>query len=110
MRNLDRMRITDAIRRLLTSDAIWSTMDPFTINNGDCEDFQQDAIRVAGLDGAVTERCTENLPEPLAGRLPGHCWIFHDGRHYDAECPDGVARPEDLPIFARATRARRHTA
>lgn len=32
----------------------------------------------------------------------GHYWIEFEGRHYDAEAPDGVERMEDLPIFRRA--------
>ncbi|WP_455233046.1 hypothetical protein [Geopseudomonas aromaticivorans] len=30
-----------------------------------------------------------------------HVWVFHEGRHYDAECPDGVENLFDLPIFRR---------
>lgn len=30
-----------------------------------------------------------------------HVWLEHEGRHYDAECPDGVVSPFELPIFAR---------
>ena len=80
-------------------------MAPRRINGGQCEDFQSDVIALAGLDPrGSSERCTENLPSDLAERLPGHCWIFADGLHYDAEAPDGVEDPSDLPIFARARR------
>lgn len=30
-----------------------------------------------------------------------HVWIIVNGRHYDAECPDGVASFFDLPLFRR---------
>ena len=30
-----------------------------------------------------------------------HVWLSYNGRHYDAECPEGVASPFELPIFAR---------
>ncbi len=30
-----------------------------------------------------------------------HVWIFANGRHYDAEAPDGVETPFDLPFFKR---------
>lgn len=28
-----------------------------------------------------------------------HCWVIHDGRHYDAITPDGVDTPFDLRLF-----------
>ena len=31
----------------------------------------------------------------------GHRWLILDGRHYDADCPDGVDRWQDLPVFRR---------
>src|SRR5207248_5229296 len=34
--------------------------------------------------------------------LPRHAWVFFRGRHYDAECPDGVTDWRDLPVFKRA--------
>ncbi|HSM93412.1 MAG TPA: hypothetical protein VLT47_11050 [Anaeromyxobacteraceae bacterium] len=97
------MQIADTIRLLLASEP-WSSMSPWEINCGGCEDFQQAILAAAGLDGRKAERCTGNLPEEVAMWLPGHCWIFHDGRHFDAECPDGVTRAEDLPIFRRIAR------
>lgn len=30
-----------------------------------------------------------------------HVWIARDGRHYDAEAPQGVENPLDLPFFVR---------
>lgn len=30
-----------------------------------------------------------------------HIWIFNDGKHYDAEAPEGVDTPFDLPFFKR---------
>lgn len=35
------------------------------------------------------------------GRGFVHTWIACDGRHYDAECIDGVADYRDLPFFKR---------
>lgn len=28
-----------------------------------------------------------------------HRWIYHDGKHYDAECPEGVINFFELPFF-----------
>jgi hypothetical protein len=62
------------------------------INAGNCEDFMAD---VCALVAGAEERTTGN-----DARI-GHYWIEVAGRHYDAECPDGVERPELLPIFVR---------
>ena len=35
------------------------------------------------------------------GRGFAHTWIAYDGRHYDAECIDGVRDYRDLPFFER---------
>lgn len=37
----------------------------------------------------------------VAQHEPGHVWIAVDGRHYDAESPDGVASFLDLNFFRR---------
>ena len=31
---------------------------------------------------------------------PSHIWIYYNGKHYDAEEPNGVENPWDLPIFS----------
>lgn len=33
--------------------------------------------------------------------LDYHVWLYADGRHYDAECPEGVENFFDLPFFER---------
>lgn len=30
-----------------------------------------------------------------------HIWIYRDGKHYDAEAPEGVSTPFELPFFQR---------
>jgi hypothetical protein len=38
----------------------------------------------------------------FANFTPGtHIWVFSDGKHYDAEAPEGVSTPFDLPFFQR---------
>ncbi len=39
--------------------------------------------------------------------IGGHFWITHQGRHYDAECPDGTASFFDLPYFRRQIEAQK---
>ena len=88
--------IERVIRRLLASPA-WRSISPIDINQGDCEDFQQD-VREAIPE--AQERTTEMYARAVG--MPGHCWIFHAGRHFDAEAPQGVDRWQRLPIFRRA--------
>ena len=42
------------------------------------------------------------------GRGFVHTWLFADGRHYDAECVEGVADHRDLPFFQRHPEAAVH--
>ncbi|MGF7535287.1 hypothetical protein AAGG74_16670 [Bacillus mexicanus] len=40
--------------------------------------------------------------EKLTDEIRGyHCWVYSDGLHYDAECPEGVKNMFDLPFFQR---------
>ena len=89
------MTIETLIRRLLAAPE-WREQYPRDINNGSCEDFQQE---VTTAFPEAHERVTENYPS--AARMPGHCWVFFRGRHYDAETPRGVDRWQRLPIFRR---------
>lgn len=105
--------IETVLRGLLASPE-WREQSPRDINNGACEDFQQHALEVLGSDCGAEEVCDGSFPEigemcsrfarPAGGMfaLPGHFWILHNGRHYDAEAPAGVERWQDLPIYARA--------
>ena len=100
------MPVSDAIRRLLTLDPFWSTMDPRNrINGGNCESFMLDVRKlVPGAEERTTGPFLGDDDEEIAGPFDhvGHYWIFFAGRHYDAEAPHGVERMEDLPIFARS--------
>lgn len=31
--------------------------------------------------------------------LPNHSWTFHKGKHYDADCAEGVDNWTELPLF-----------
>ena len=63
--------------------------DLVDINSGRCHDI---ARSVKGELGYV------DYVETQGG---DHGWIRHKGVHYDAERPDGVYDPFDLPFFAR---------
>ncbi|MEF8757048.1 MAG: hypothetical protein V5A33_02315, partial [Halobacteriales archaeon] len=63
----------------------------------------------------VAERVAEQVGDDLdvqiledgAGGF-AHVWLAHDGRHYDAECVDGVEDYRELPFFQRHPEAVRH--
>lgn len=80
--------------------------DVSQINDGPCEAFAEDVEnRLRQLFGTTdTLRIvgTDNLIED--GALPddwpdNHVWLELNGRCYDAEAPDGVDTPLDLPFF-----------
>ena len=100
-------------------------MDGFMINTGLCADFANFALdrgaRDMGAELITTvfdgERFTDSMPEGDApapglhrrethdhgvGGIYRHSWLMHGGRHYDAECLDGVASPFEMPTFRRA--------
>lgn len=80
---------------------------PYDINNGGCEDFAMELIdRLGGYVTDAEGRPTDNGPYELDTNnfcewLPNHVWVFYEGKHYDAECPQGVDSWKDLPLFAR---------
>ena len=117
------MRIERIIRRrikLFMKRA--NVKSPYEINNGDCEEFAMEVLNdLGGYSNNTFEFTTENfsdewrviqpgfksdfgnLPKSINKEidLPGHVWIFHKGKHYDAEVPDGVNNFFNLPIFMR---------
>jgi len=85
--------------------------------SGDFTDLCNEDL-MCGLNGEVDESDVWDWPmlaehwkaSPPAGltaddmnalHFGSHVWVAHEGRHYDAECPDGVESPFDLPIFRR---------
>ena len=85
--------IGDLINALI---AEWEAADGTTvgeINGGLCEEFAHTIIdRLGDAEASV-------MATPADGMLPGHCWIYLRGKHYDAEAYGGVDRFVDLPIF-----------
>ena len=85
-------KITAVIKELLKT--IWLNSLPYDINCGECEDF---AMAVIEQIPEAEEQCSEIFAE--FGVLPGHMWVEFRGKHYDAECSEGVENWQDLPIF-----------
>ena len=59
------------------------------VNNGHC--------------AAWAKRAAELVPGSFTAWIDpavDHCVLVYDGRFYDADCPDGVDRWSELPMFA----------
>ena len=96
--------ISDMIRKLV---ATWgddgTPVNPEQINSGDCCDFAEalfGKIVSAGLT-SVLSIDSNDLIANGEGKSYWHVWVYHGGKHYDAETPDGVDDWEALPFFAR---------
>lgn len=73
--------------------------DPYEINSGRCEELMQ---RVLKAVPEAEERCSAMvLDDPMHPVYGGHVWVYHNGKHYDAEAPDGVTDWKDLPFMQR---------
>jgi hypothetical protein len=95
LRRLPR-RISRIIRELVRE---WGK-SPYDINDGPCEEFALEVMDQSGLPyGPPAWEIYEDSTDGVA--LPGHVWIAHGGRSYDAEAPDGVDDWRDLPLFRR---------
>lgn len=82
----------------------WGT-EPMVINSGLCFAFARqlrDHLREYGIRGEVHN---SDILAPADETLPGHAFFTFDGRHYDAEAPEGVEDWRALPIFLRAVGA-----
>jgi hypothetical protein len=74
-------------------------LQPYDINNGNCDYFAEDflfAAKKLGIFGKF-------FVTPDDENLPGHCWAFVSGRHFDAEAPEGVGDWRELPIFKKCS-------
>lgn len=108
--------LPDAIRSLSHTFAAETGLTPVGINSGLCADFADALTKnfgmgtmVVGIDDLFDEfgelalfstaapgidwDCLERIGAPSE---LSHSWILFDGRHYDAEAPDGVGNPFDL--------------
>ena len=94
-------RISDAVRE--TSEEVklchflpdpenYTALD---LNDGLCSE----------VAGAIMRRIPE--AEECVSDFAAHYFVRYRGRYYDAECPDGVRHPNQLPIFRRSFSERR---
>lgn len=92
------VQFSDIIKQALRL-AEFARCTPYDINNGKCEDFAfavENLAKEAGIN--PDEIHWYSSPE----EWPGHVWLSYQGRHYDAETPEGVDRPVDLTMFKNA--------
>lgn len=68
---------------------------PYDINNGDCDSFA-DALYAAAEQMGLYVEWFDSYDEV---GLPVHYWVCIEGKHYDAEAPEGVDEWRELPIF-----------
>jgi len=69
---------------------------PWDINNGLCYEFGCDVE--ADVEGAIVLWLDE-IDEKY--EMYSHAVVLYNGRYYDAECPKGVEKIEDLPFMEK---------
>lgn len=70
------------------------------INNGWCDEFAKSVRDTLSYSDNISI-CSYGF-DSNGYTSYAHKWISYDGKHYDAECPEGVKNPSELPIFQRA--------
>lgn len=74
---------------------------PWDINNGLCEDFAETIeSKVPGAQLFWLEELDSKYQND------GHCIIKFEGRFYDAECPQGVDKLEEIPFLLNRGKGR----
>ena len=96
----DRQELKAFIMKLAVDRGI----HPFMINCGGCEDF---ALEVQEEFPAVEVMWGDEIPKEFPKKLTKsdniayHCFMKFNGRYYDAEEPEGVKKPYQLPLYQR---------
>jgi len=86
---------TTPITQVIQNNIKRTGLTPYDINDGYCEEFVQ---MVRDEFPEASWRASEDYDPELP---VGHVWIYHKGKHYDAETIEGVDTPLDLTIFKR---------
>ncbi len=68
------------------------------INNGLCRMFARYFASRAGEHGLEVTIYKAGFESDA---VPAHAWIEHNGMCYDADCPDGVPTPTQLPYYRK---------
>lgn len=78
--------------------------NPYEINNGLCIEFAEAIVNEHEDAQSISWKNMVPWLEyttPAGRYFTGHQWVFVDGKHYDAEAPNGVARFYNLPFMQR---------
>jgi hypothetical protein len=99
------MNVTDQILLLRKKYKII----PQKINQGNCDSFAQDLLDIfPDGDTMWGENALQRFKTKIARNATKqyyHCFFFLNGLYYDAECPQGVKYPDDLPFYQRAVKS-----
>jgi hypothetical protein len=85
-------------------------LTPEIINEGYCSEFAHSVVRAIQKDRgrdvgeAGKHNDTDDVHTSRVGpneNGDGHLWITVEGRHYDAESPEGITDPKELKWFSR---------
>jgi len=80
----------------------WNT-DPYLINSGNCDSFAQDVCdKVNDAEMIWSDIHARLIPSKIENDVGSHCFIRYHRKYYDAECPQGVNHPLQLPFYNRA--------
>ena len=97
----------------------WGAFSPWHINTGWCFELAERVSAIldkAGIEHEVLDndwlvRRGPNEGRPSGvGRMGIHEFLFIDGRYYDAECPEGVDSPYEMPIVKSAVASKHQQA
>lgn len=86
--------LRDVRDKLLSNPVSPRVETPADINNHYCRYVAEKVVERVG------KQCDLQILED-GGRGFVHVWIACDGRHYDAECIEGVDDHQNLPFFQR---------
>lgn len=101
--------MTEALQRALRDVRDTLLREPVSPRVEDAADINIHYCRYVAE--TVVDRVGDELDLQLVedgGRGWAHTWIMYQGRHYDAECVEGVEDHHDLPFFQRHPEAAIH--
>jgi hypothetical protein len=94
--------------RDLISDCIQKMgLSPREVTDRASGEFALALLAMLGGDLEEDPNCRLLFTEDVSNQdeLPRHTWVFFEGRHFDAESPEGVKDWRQLPVFRRAEEA-----
>lgn len=70
---------------------IWGVGNVIKTYNGG--GWNKEMLKLYGLPPVKDIKAIDNIP--------AHAWFYYEGKHYDAEAPEGVNTPWELPIMVK---------